>query len=136
MAADEVTLCFALFDKEDTGKITKEDAATALRTLGKSPSSEELEELLEGASEVDEEKFTAIYNQAESPDFDEVNEAFATFDVQNNGYIPLKELTHLMKTLGEGLSDDALAQLESECEPDEDNMVNYSLFVKKMFQDL
>lgn len=41
-----------------------------------------------------------------------------------------------MKTLGEGLPDDALQELEQVCEPDEDNMVNYMHFVKKMFQDL
>ncbi|EGD83161.1 calmodulin [Salpingoeca rosetta] len=136
MASDDVTLCFSLFDKDGSGKIGKDAAATALRTLGKSPSTEDLEELLDGASEVDLAKFTAMYNAAESPDFDEVQEAFSTFDVSNNGYIPLKELMHLMKTLGEGLPDDALQQLAKECDPDEDDQVNYSLFVKKMFQDL
>lgn len=65
-----------------------------------------------------------------------VQDAFATFDVTSNGYIPLNELTHLMKTLGEGLPDDAIKSLERECEPDDDNQVNYMLFVKKMFQDL
>ena len=63
-------------------------------------------------------------------------EAFSTFDVSNNGYIPLKELLHLMKTLGEGLPENAITALSNACEPDEDQMVNYSLFVKKMFQDL
>eukprot|EP00043_Microstomoeca_roanoka_P026147 m.10861 g.10861 ORF g.10861 m.10861 type:complete len:137 (-) comp6257_c0_seq1:539-949(-) len=136
MASEDVQLCFALFDKSDSGKISADDAATALRTLGKAPSSEELEELLGGASEVDLGKFTEMFNAAETPDFDTVREAFATFDVQGNGYIPLKELSHLMKTLGEGLPDSAVAALEKACEPDEDNQVNYTLFVKKMFQDL
>lgn len=43
MASEDVKLCFALFDKSNAGSISKEDAATALRTLGKAPSSEELE---------------------------------------------------------------------------------------------
>ena len=43
MSSENVELCFSLFDKEGTGSISKDAAATALRTLGKAPSTEELE---------------------------------------------------------------------------------------------
>eukprot|EP00055_Hartaetosiga_balthica_P017093 m.112042 g.112042 ORF g.112042 m.112042 type:complete len:136 (-) comp9244_c4_seq1:219-626(-) len=134
--ADEIKLCFDLFDKSNSGTITAADAATALRTLGKAPSAEELEELLNGASTVDLDTFQAMFGAAEAPNHDDVLEAFATFDVSNNGYIHINELKHLMKTLGEGMSDEAIANMETACEPDEDLQVNYALFVKKMFQEL
>jgi Ca2+-binding EF-hand superfamily protein len=133
---DEVKMCFDLFDKDNSGSISAADAATALRTLGKAPSSEDLEELLNGATSVDLATFQAMHGAAETPDHDTVLEAFGTFDVNNNGYIPLSEFKYFMKTLGEGMSDESIAKMEEACEPDEDKQVNYSHFVKKMFSDL
>lgn len=64
-------------------------------------------------------------------------EAFSTFDTNQNGrlashtvgshrrtgYIPLKELTHLMKELGEGLDAATLQEMAAACEPDADGQV-------------
>lgn len=53
-----------------------------------------------------------------------MTEAFSVFDIQGNGYIPLKELQHVLKTLGEGLDEDILAKLPQITEPDMDQQVS------------
>jgi calmodulin len=58
-----------------------------------------------------------------TPDFDSVLEAFSTFDMHNGGYMSMSELLHLMKSLGEGLSDKTLQQVQNVAEPDTDGQV-------------
>jgi calmodulin len=136
MADEDTKLCFELFDKDGSGNISAADCATALRTLGKAPSGEELEELLGGASTVNYAKFKEILDALPPPNFDEVMDAFSTFDTHGQGYMSLSELLHIMKNLGEGLSDAVLAKVKEAAEPDQDNQVNFRHFVEKMVKDL
>ncbi|EDQ91370.1 uncharacterized protein MONBRDRAFT_36266 [Monosiga brevicollis MX1] len=133
---EDIKLCFELFDKTNSGTITAEDAATGVRTLGKAPSGEEIEELLGGASSVDFAKFQELFNASPVADFDETMDAFSTFDSHSAGYMSLTELLHIMKNLGEGLSEDVLAKVKDAAEPDSDGQVNYRHFVEKMVKDL
>jgi len=52
------------------------------------------------------------------------------------GYIPLHELKHLMKTLGEGLSDSNIEKMANSCDVDQDGQVNYRHFCEIMMNDL
>ena len=136
VSEEDMKLCFELFDKDGSGTLTPTDCATAVRTLGKCPSGEEMEEILDGKASVDFELFKKVYQDAPTPDFDSVLEAFSTFDMHNGGYMSLQELLHLMKSLGEGLSEKTLAQVQAVAEPDADGQVNYRHFVEKMVKDL
>merc|ERR550514_242734 len=84
----------------------------ALRAIGCPPSEEMITELLAGRGTVDLAGFKEAAEQLEVPTKDMVREAFATFDTNSNGYIALGELSHLMKALGEGLSDEQIAGME------------------------
>ena len=42
----ELRDAFRIFDKDDSGEITKEELGTVLRNLGQFPSTEELDEML------------------------------------------------------------------------------------------
>ena len=66
------------------------------------------------------------------PSVDEVLEAFSVFDQNGNGYIALSELQHLMKNLGEGLSDDELAAMSAQAEPDDEGQINIRHIVTKL----
>jgi hypothetical protein len=70
------------------------------------------------------------------PSKEEVIEAFSVFDIQGNGYIALKELTLVLKSLGEGLEDEILGKLSSISTPDQDNQVNYRHLIDVMMTDL
>jgi len=71
----------------------------------------------------------------EGADPDQVNESFAVFDQNGNGYINVKELLHLMGSLGEGLSDSELATLQKISEPDDEQQVNIRHLVGKLTAD-
>ena len=46
------------------------------------------------------------------------------FDVNNNGYIHIDELVHVLKELGEGLDASILEELKTDAEPDAEHQVN------------
>ncbi len=64
-----------------------------------------------------------IAHKKTCPSKEEASEAFSVFDINGNGYIPLKELQHVLKSLGEGLEDDILAKIAQLSEPDSDQQV-------------
>jgi len=136
MSEEDITGVFTFFDKNNSGTITGADAGNALRTLGKAPSEEQLKELVGGKSKIDLSTFRDMVQKADDPTFDEVSEAFATFDTNSNGYIQLKELINLMKNLGEGLPQDVLDKLSVLAEPDADQLVNYRRLVDIIMKDL
>eukprot|EP00041_Stephanoeca_diplocostata_P004979 m.54208 g.54208 ORF g.54208 m.54208 type:complete len:135 (+) comp15491_c0_seq1:71-475(+) len=127
--------CFDLFDKNGEGSIPAASLGPALRALGKAPSEEQVQEMLAGASSVNLEQFTAFAGQVEEPAKDDVMEAFATFDTNNNGYIALPELKHLMKSLGEGLSDAEIQGLVKVAAADDEDQVNIRHLVDQLMQD-
>eukprot|EP00047_Mylnosiga_fluctuans_P001526 m.220747 g.220747 ORF g.220747 m.220747 type:complete len:367 (-) comp10443_c0_seq1:64-1164(-) len=134
---DDINGCYDLFDKDGKGApLPVSVVGEALRTLGKAPSQAELKELLAGHSSVDRNLFKALASKLDCPSKEDIIEAFSVFDVQGNGYIPLKELQHVLKSLGEGLEDEILQKLAVITEPDSDQQVNYRHFVDIMTKDL
>jgi hypothetical protein len=65
----------------------------------------------------------AFLTLQDCPSKDDIIEAFSVFDMQGNGYIPLRELQHVLKNLGEGLDDQILQKLAQITEPDQDQQV-------------
>jgi len=63
------------------------------------------------------------------------SESFSVFDTNSNGYISLPELTHLMKNLGEGLSEEQLAGMSTAAAADSDGQVNIRAFVDVLFSE-
>lgn len=53
----------------------------------------------------------------------EVLAAFEVFDQNGNGYMPLQELVHVLKNLGEGTPDHILKAMEQVAEPDDEQQV-------------
>lgn len=133
-ASDEdVAACFDLFDAGSTGSIDgKEAIGKAYRALGYAPSEEELTELLDGNESVDIERFKSLAANLGVPEQEDVLEAFSTFDQNNNGYIALNELKHLMANLGEGLNPTQIEAMAKLCEPDDEGQVNIRHFVSKI----
>lgn len=131
MSLDDAPACFDLFDKESSGSIGGDVISTAIRSLGYCVSNEELTEM--GASgSMDLAKFQDIAAKCTIPSVDEVLEAFSVFDQNGNGYIALSELQHLMKTLGEGLSEEELAAMSAQAEPDDEGQINIRHIVTKL----
>lgn len=61
---------------------------------------------------------------------EELMDAFRVLDKQNTGMINANELRHMVKTMGEPLSEEEANQLIKEANPDKDLNIRYVDFVK------
>lgn len=117
------------------GAIPAAEFGNALRSVGTTPSEEDVAELLDGAGSVDLAKFQEAAEAVEKVDKEMCSESFGVFDTNSNGYIALPELTHLMKNLGEGLDDTQLAGMAAAAAPDSDGQINIRAFVDVLFAE-
>ncbi|KAJ1274022.1 hypothetical protein BS78_05G031700 [Paspalum vaginatum] len=138
---EEFREAFSLFDKDGDGTITSKELGTVMRSLGQSPTEEELKEMVEevdsdGNGSIDFHEFLTLLarmmREASGADEDELREAFRVFDQDNNGFISRDELGHVLQNLGESLSDEELAEMLREADVDGDGQINYTEFAKVM----
>ncbi|KAK8447114.1 hypothetical protein SEVIR_8G003000v4 [Setaria viridis] len=123
------------------GTITSKELGTVMRSLGQSPSEEELQDMVkevdaDGSGAIDFQEFLTLLarqmREANGADEDELREAFRVFDQDQNGFISRDELGHVLQNLGERLSDDELAEMLREADVDGDGQINYTEFAKVM----
>ncbi|NP_001151507.2 calmodulin [Zea mays] len=136
---EEFREAFSLFDKDGDGTITTKELGTVMRSLGQSPTEEELQEMVDevdadGSGAIDLQEFLTLLarqmREASGADEDELREAFHVFDQDQNGFISRDELRHVLQNLGERLSEEELAEMLREADADGDGQINYSEFAK------
>ncbi|CAN6462965.1 unnamed protein product [Victoria cruziana] len=122
-----------------TGRITIQELATVIGSLGQNPTDEELREMIcevdvngNGTIEFGEFLNLMARKTKETDAEEELKEAFKVFDKDQNGYISAEELRNVMINLGEKLTDEEARQMISEADTDGDGLVNYEEFVKIM----
>ncbi|XP_031477040.1 calmodulin-like [Nymphaea colorata] len=130
---------FSLFDKDGDGRITIQELATVIGSLGQNPTDEELREMIgevdvNGNGTIEFVEFLNLMARKtkETDAEEELKEAFKVFDKDQNGYISAEELRNVMINLGEKLTDEEARQMISEADTDGDGLVNYEEFVKIM----
>ncbi|XP_066336427.1 calmodulin-2/4-like isoform X3 [Miscanthus floridulus] len=123
----------------DAGTITTKELGTVMRSLGQSPTEEELQGMVDevdadGSGAIDFQEFLTLLarqmREANGADEDELREAFRVFDQDQNGFISRDELRHVLQNLGEKLSDEELAEMLREADSDGDGQINYTEFAK------
>ena len=93
---------FAFFDKDGDGRITAEELSTVVRSLGQSPTPEELRDMVrdvdaDGNGTIEFSEFLALMSrQREAANADgsadeELREAFGVFDRDHDGHISKAE---------------------------------------------
>ena len=63
---------------------------------------------------------------------EEILDTFKVFDKDGNGFISPAELYHVMRNLGENLSDSEINDMISEADIDKDGNIDYQEFVGMM----
>ncbi|KAG6483744.1 hypothetical protein ZIOFF_060398 [Zingiber officinale] len=130
---------FSLFDKDGNGNITTSELGNVMQSLGQNPTEAELKEMIkvadvDGSGTMDFKEFLNMmaHKLKDAGSEEELKEAFRVFDKDQNGFISAAELHHVMKNIGEKLTDDEVNQMIREADTDGDGQINYQEFIKIM----
>jgi calmodulin len=140
----EFTAAFSKFDRDNKGTIATAQLGLVTRSLGQSVSKADLQDMIinidpDGKGTISFAKFlTMLAPKANAANYDaseeEIKEAFKAFDRNGSGHISGSELQHIMKRLGEKLTDDwfLLDEMIAEADKDGDGEINYEEFLSIM----
>ena len=133
ITASEIKDCFAAFDVDGDGAISKADLAMGVRALGKNPTEAELKEAFKGTDDnVDFATFKSFYEKKfpspQSQDKD-ARAAFKLLDAENNGTIPESELRQMLATVGDALTHQEIDIVMQDVDVDDLGRVNYNQLV-------
>ncbi|KAK3750026.1 hypothetical protein QZH41_008665 [Actinostola sp. cb2023] len=149
----ELREAFCLFDKDGGGSISQCELADVMKSLGLSPTQDELIEMIAEVDvddyrlfplgsgepimtvptqapengEIDFEEFLQMMKMKikDQDTEEEIRGAFRFFDKDDNGLISHKELKQVMNKLGENVTDDEVDEMIREADLDGDGMINY-----------
>ncbi|CAK5034968.1 unnamed protein product [Meloidogyne enterolobii] len=132
---------FELFDKDGDGRVTAAELGIVMKSLGHSPTDQELQEMVreideDGNGSIELNEFVKMMSRKvkESESEKELREAFQVFDKDNDGFISHFELRFVMQNLGEDLTDFEVKEMIREADLDGDGKVNFNEFVYMMKQ--
>ena len=118
-----------IFDRDNDNKISMNEFATVMRSIGFSPTQADLQAITQecGNRLLDiNECQSIISRRAPPPETEEnIRDAFRIFDKDGSGYISAAELRHVLTHLGEKLMDEEVDELIREAEITGDGQVNY-----------
>ncbi|KYQ90700.1 Regulatory myosin light chain (RLC) [Tieghemostelium lacteum] len=135
----ELKEAFELFDKERKGSISKEALKTTLKQFSVFVMEDQLDQMFAEANTtksggIDFPEFMSMMSRRMKQTSNEqiLLNAFKTFDPEGLGYIPTRDLSKALTTLGDKLSDEELKELLSISENDQ-KQIKYDLFVNTLF---
>merc|ERR1719198_331074 len=104
---------FSLFDKDGDGTITIDELAIVMKSLGRCPSREELQIMIDevdedGSGKIEFPEFLKLMSARinDGDTVEEMREAFLVFDRDRSGSVTAAELKHVMNNFGETVTDE------------------------------
>ncbi|KAK3612321.1 hypothetical protein CHS0354_011039 [Potamilus streckersoni] len=105
---------FNMIDQNRDGFICKEDLSEMLASMGKNPTDQDLEEMVNCApGPINFTMFLTMFGEklnGTDPE-DVIKNAFACFDEDNSGYIPEERLRELLTTMGDRFTDEEVDEM-------------------------
>jgi calmodulin len=130
---------FGIFDKDGDGQITAAELGIVLQSLGQNPSEAELQEMVNeidldgnGTIEFDEFLYMMSRQMREGDTEPEIVEAFRVFDKDGDGKLTTVEMMHILKNLGEPLTQEEMNDMITQADTNKDGMIDYAAFVHQM----
>ena len=130
---------FNMFDTNHDGTITPQKIGELMRKLGQIPTEKDLICMIEnvtkpGSKKIGFDEFVDMMEKKNNEEDTEVEiiDAFRAFDTESNGLISVVKLEHIIRTLGETLTDKEIEEIISEADVDGDGYINYEEFVRMM----
>ena len=131
----EIKDAFDLFDTDHCGTIETHDLKNAMESQGfqnKSPTIFKMvcELDVEGKGRVDFEEFLDMMteNTVDESSKEEIRKVFNLFDIDQTGYIELKNLKKIARELGESLREEDIVELITKSDADGDGKVSFQEF--------
>jgi len=124
---------FRLFDRDGNGNITIQELETVMRSLGQTPSKEELDVMIkevdsDGNGEIDFNEFLDMMASKMTSTEDEIRQCFQVFDKNQDAFIDAGELQQVMETLNEKLTQKELDAMIRELDPEGTGKVSFAAF--------
>ncbi|KAL9644484.1 hypothetical protein ABK040_009349 [Willaertia magna] len=130
---------FAFFDKDEDGKVSKQDLEKTLQALGENKNQNDIRKMIEecdpsrtgyiGFTEF----ITVLSQKLKNTDREEkLREAFRAFDEEGKGVIPSKELKDALCNWGEKFTESEWSQMRQEIGAKDSGDFDYELFLNKM----
>jgi calcium-binding protein CML len=152
----ELSDSFQFFDRNGDGKISQDELAAVMRSLGQPVSDSEIQSLIEdvdanGDGFIDLYEFIDLNTRPTSPptsssdsdsessgvDDEILASAFGVFDVDKNGYISADELQRVLVAFGDsGVTVEECRLMIESVDEDGDEMVDFREFVSMMSRNL
>ncbi|XP_019190883.1 PREDICTED: probable calcium-binding protein CML18 [Ipomoea nil] len=138
----ELKEIFRSFDRNNDGSLTQLELGSLLRSLGLTPSSDDLDTLIQKADTnnnglVEFPEFVALAapellnsseDQSSPYSEDQLKQLFKFFDSDGDGYITAAELAHSMAKLGHTLTAEELTEMITEADTDGDGRISFQEF--------
>jgi Ca2+-binding EF-hand superfamily protein len=138
-SATDLKDCFAAFDTDNDGLITKKDLALCIRAMGKNPTEAEFKALLDefgkSVEMIDFGMFKTAYGKKFKTPAEQdkpMRDAFKILDADNDGTITEAELRQMLLTVGEPLTHQEVDILMADVEVDVNGKVKYDNLVDKL----
>ena len=132
---DEINAAFARYGKDGSLNVAK-SLGPALRSVGLNPTEAELAEWKkEGGSSLDQNKFTSFATEkleSANDSLEEILDAFKSFDTSGSGALPVADFMHIIKNMGEALSQDEIDEVMKEAEV-VNGVIEYGNFARTIF---
>jgi len=138
LSKKELKAAFDFFDTNRNGTIELEELDSAMKSLGYRMTEEELRKMIaesdvNGDGEIDFQEFVEMMKkvniQMEKREGTDLIEAFKYFDQDDSGYISRQNLSDVMKSLGEELSEQDLNEMMLIADINKDGVVDFDEFV-------
>lgn len=131
---------FDMFDKKGDGKVESFQIIDVLRACGLNPLTDDVEKMITESElkgkRIELEKFCAIYeqtvNQPGQATYEDMMEAFKTFDRDQVGTISAAELRQVLVNIGDSLSEEQADTIVGTYEDSTAGTVSYQGMIKKL----
>ena len=138
---EELEMVFNKFDVNGDGKISSSELGSIMGSLGHQPTEDELEKMImevdaDGDGFINMQEFIELNTKGiDSAELMEnLKEAFAVFDIDNNGSITADELQNVLSSLGEECSLGDCRKMIAGVDQDGDGMINFDEFKVMMMK--
>lgn len=139
----ELKDAFMLFDYNKTDKIALRDIGPVIRSVGLKPSEAEVQEIMQevteaGGNEVDLSSLVQLISRivtnppTERPE--DLREMFRLYDKEGKGVLSVKEMKHLLTSVGEKLTEDEADELLKMTACVQNGQVQYDRFIQAVLK--